>query len=117
EAYAGCWHSGYAIIDLADIAHPRTLAHVQLEPEPPEPAHTFLKVPFQIGGRDIAVSTDEERKHRGPDIGKPHAPLRVWDVTDRPAPRVIAEHQVPENASPYHGTQVRFGAHQLRERV
>jgi hypothetical protein len=117
EAYAGCWHSGYAIIDLADLAHPKTLAHVELDPEPPEPAHTFLKVPFALGGRDIAVSTDEERRHRGPDTGKPHAPLRIWDVTDRHKPRVIAEHNVPESASPYRGDHVRFGAHQLRERV
>lgn len=117
EAYAGCWHSGYAIIDMSDVAHPRTLAQIAPPPGATEPGHTFLKVPFAIAGRAIAVSTDEERRHRGPDAGKPHGALRVWDVSQPTAPSLLAEHHLPESASPYRGPQVRFGTHQLRERV
>jgi len=56
QMYAGCWASGVAIIDVSDIGQPRTLSHYQYDPPRPEPTHTFLKVPFPINGRTIAVS-------------------------------------------------------------
>ena len=79
--------------------------------------HTFLKVPFSIGGKRIAVSTEEERPKRGADIGKPHAPLRTWDVTDPTKPKILSTYQVREDLAPYRGDKVRFGTHQLREQV
>lgn len=117
EMYAGCWMSGVAIIDVSDITKPRTLSRHEYDPPCPEPTHTFLKVPFPIGGRGIAVSTEEERSQRGPDAGKPHAPLRTWDVTDPTKPKLLCTYHVPHSASPYDGNKVRFGAHQLRETV
>jgi hypothetical protein len=117
EMYAGCWASGVAIVDVSDIGRPRTLSHTQNDPPRPEPTHTFLKVPHPIAGRRIAVSTEEERPHRGPDTGKPHAALRTWDVTDPTAPKLLHTYEVPDDASPYHGSKFRFGAHQLREQV
>ena len=117
EMYAGCWFSGISIIDVSDIAHPRTLCRHQHDPPHAEPTHTFLKVPFPVGGRSIAVSTEEERPKRGPDVGRPHAPLRTWDVTDPARPKILCTHQLDENAQPYHGDNVRFGTHQLREIV
>jgi hypothetical protein len=117
EMYAGCWMSGVAIVDISDITKPRTLSHVEYDPPHPEPTHTFLKVPFGIGGRQIAVSTEEERHHRGADHGKPHAPFRTWDVTDPTKPKILCTYEVPASASPYPHDKVRFGAHQLREKV
>ncbi len=118
ELYAGCWFSGVAIIDVSDISNPRTLSHYEAyDPPHAEPTHTFLKVPFAIGGRQIAVSTHEERAKRGPDIGRPHAPLRTWDVTNTRAPRILSTYDVDECTQPYRGDDVRFGAHQLREIV
>lgn len=115
--YAGCWFSGVAIIDVSDITQPKTLSHVEYDPPCPEPTHTFLRVPFPIRGRSIAVSTEEERKTRGEDTGKPHAPFRTWDVTDPTKPVILSSYHVPERASPFRGDKVRFGAHQLRERI
>ncbi|MEA2988948.1 MAG: hypothetical protein QOG83_1659 [Alphaproteobacteria bacterium] len=117
EMYAGCWMSGLSIIDVSDINKPRTLSRYEYDPACPEPTHTFLKVPGPIGGRSIAVSTEEERAHRGPDAGKPHAPLRTWDVTDPTKPKLLCSYHVPHSASPYDGDKHRFGAHQLREQV
>ena len=117
EMYAGCWFSGISIIDVSDIARPRTLARHEYDPPHAEPTHTFLKVPFQIAGRSIAVSTEEERPKRGPDVGRPHAPLRTWDVTDPSKPKILCTYQLDEEAQPYHGDNVRFGTHQLREIV
>src|SRR5215468_1197580 len=117
EMYAGCWASGVAIIDVSDIGRPRTLSHFEYDPPCAEPTHTFLKVPFAIKGRRIALSTEEERPQRGADAGKPHAPLRTWDVTDPSKPKLLYTHEVPDDASSYHGRKFRFGAHQLREKV
>jgi hypothetical protein len=117
ELYAGCWFSGISIIDVSDIARPRTLGRHEYDPPHPEPTHTFLKVPFPIRGKSIAVSTEEERPKRGADIGKPHAPLRTWDVTDPTRPKILCTYQLEEQAQPYHGDDVRFGTHQLREIV
>ena len=82
QMFAGCWMSGVAIIDVSDITKPKTLSRYEYNPPHPEPTHTFLGVPHPIGGKRIAVSTEEERHTRGPDTGKPHAPFRTWDVTD-----------------------------------
>ena len=82
EMYAGCWMSGISIIDVTNINAPRTLSRYEYDPPCPEPTHTFLKVPHPIAGKRIAVSTEEERSQRGADAGKPHAPLRTWDVSD-----------------------------------
>jgi hypothetical protein len=117
EMYAGCWMSGTSIIDVTDIAKPRTLSHTEYDPPCPEPTHTFLKVQHSIGGKRIAVSTEEERAHRGADAGKPHAPLRTWDVSDPTQPKLLSSYYLPESATPYPADKVRFGTHQLREKV
>jgi hypothetical protein len=115
--YAACWMSGISIVDVSRIEAPRTLSRYQYDPPCPEPTHTFLKVPHPIGGKRIAVSTEEERAHRGADAGKPHAPLRTWDVTDPREPKLLRSYYLPESATPYPAGKVRFGTHQLRERV
>ncbi|HEX2227240.1 MAG TPA: RNA polymerase subunit sigma-70 [Candidatus Binatia bacterium] len=117
EMYAGCWMSGISIIDVSDINRPRTLSRFEYEPPCPEPTHTFLRVPHPIVGRRIAVSTEEERARRGSDAGKPHAPLRTWDVSDPSAPKLLYSYYLPESATPYPAANVRFGTHQLREKV
>jgi len=117
EIYAGCWMSGVSIIDVSDITKPRTLSRYEYDPPCPEPTHTFLKVPHPIGGKSIAVSTEEERAHRGADAGKPHAPLRTWDVSDPTKPKLLHSYYLPEAATPYPADKVRFGTHQLREWV
>ena len=72
----------------------------QYDPPHAEPTHTFLKVPFPIGGRSIAVSTEEERPKRGPDVGRPHAPLRTWDVTRSDQAEILCTYQLDEDAQP-----------------
>jgi len=117
EMYAGCWMSGISIIDVSDINAPRTLSRYEHDPPCPEPTHTFLKVPHRIGGKQIAVSTEEERTQRGADAGKPHAPLRTWDVSDPTQPKLLYSYYLSESATPYPAGKVRFGTHQLRETV
>ncbi len=117
EMYAGCWMSGISIIDVSDINRPSTLSRYEYDPPCPEPTHTFLKVPHPIGGKRVVVSTEEERSRRGADAGKPHAPLRTWDVSDPTKPQLLNSYFLAESATPYPTDKVRFGTHQLREKV
>lgn len=117
KMFAGCWMSGVSIIDVSDISKPKTLSRYEYKPPHPEPTHTFLGVSHSIGGKRIAVSTEEERANRGPDHGKPHAPLRTWDVTDPINPKILCTYELPESATPYDTNVARFGTHQLREKV
>ena len=56
--------SGLSIIDVSDVTKPKTLSRTQYNPPHPEPTHTFLGLSHTIGGRKIAVSTEEERPTR-----------------------------------------------------
>lgn len=115
--FAGCWMSGVSIIDVSDITKPKTLSRYQYNPPHTEPSHTFLGLSHTIGGRKIAVSTEEERHTRGPDHGKPHGPFRTWDVTDPTQPKLLSTIELAESATPYDTNVARFGTHQLREKV
>jgi len=115
QLFAGLWMSGFAIIDISDIRLPKTIGTFDPHPKETEPSHTLLRVPFTIEGRKIALGVDEERPTRGKDIGKPHAPLYIFDVTDPTDMKVLYTHRVPEEGMPYTGDDVRFGAHQFRE--
>jgi hypothetical protein len=117
KMFAGCWMSGLSIIDVSDITKPKTLSRYQYNPAHTEPSHTFLALSHTIGGKKIAVSTEEERHTRGPDHGKPHAPFRTWDVTDPTKPILLSSTELPESATPYDTNVARFGTHQLREHV
>ena len=101
QMFAGCWDSGIGIIDVSDITKPKTLARYEYSPPHTEQTHTFLGVPHSIGGKRIAVSTEEERANRGPDAGKPHAPFRTWDVTDPTKPKLLCTYELPESSTPY----------------
>ena len=114
--FAGCWMSGVAIIDVSDITKPKTLSRYEYNPPHPGADPHLPRWSHPIGGKRIAVSTEEERAHRGPDAGKPHAPLRTWDVTDPTKPKLLHSYELPESATPY-AAKVRFGTHQLREKV
>ncbi|MEE8515125.1 MAG: RNA polymerase subunit sigma-70 [Alphaproteobacteria bacterium] len=117
QFYAGCWMSGLAIIDASDLSNMKTLSHLEYHPPALEPGHTFLRVPFQLAGRDIAIATDEERGNRKGDKGKPHAPFYVYDVGDPTKPELLSTYHVGEDESPYNGDKVRFGAHQFQEKL
>jgi hypothetical protein len=115
KLYAGFWGTGFGIIDISDIANPKTLGRYDPHPEAKEPSHTLIHVPFKVDGRDIAIGTDEEREHRGRDTGQPHGPLYMFDITDPNELKLLSTYHVPEDGMPYCGDDIRFGCHQLRE--
>jgi hypothetical protein len=121
--YAGCWHAGIRVIDVSDITKPTTVGEYNYHPPFPEPSHTFMRVPFQVDGKDIAMVVDEEHQHVDTKDGErpsglPHASLWVFDVSNFSKLRPISCFQLGELDSPWSRTRGgRFGAHQFQEHM
>ena len=123
ELWAGCWHGGVAVIDVADIRKPRTLGAYNYHPPFPEPSHTFMPVPKPIGGKRVAVAIDEEdHAHSADEMerrkGRPHGCLWVFDVTNLKEIKPLSIFEVSELDSPWsRAAPGRFGAHQFQEHM
>ena len=121
--FAGVWHGGLRVIDVADIAKPRTIGAYNYHPPFPEPTHTVMPVPAGAGGRQTMLAIDEEDQFYGAAEaearrGRPHAALWTFDVTDWQKVQPLAMFEVSELDSPYSRTPGgRFGAHQFAERM
>ena len=113
ELWAAVWHAGFRVVDVSDIAKPRTVASHDYHPPFPEPTHTILPLAETIGGRRIAVAVDEEHVHKP---GRLHAFLWVFDVTDFDNITALSAFDVSELDSPWARAPGRFGAHQFREK-
>jgi hypothetical protein len=123
EMWASCWHSGFFIVDISDLARPKTLGSCNYHPLFPEPTHTAIPLPERIGARRIAIAIDEEDQAQSASEeearrGRAHACFLTFDVTEPAAIRPLAQFQVSELDSPFSRTSgARFGAHQFCERL
>jgi hypothetical protein len=120
--YAAVWHAGFRIVDVADIAAPKTVGAYNYHPPFPEPTHTAMPLPDKIGDREIMVAIDEEDQfyNAGEALkrrGRPHAGLSTYDITDPANIKPLAIFQVSELDSPWsRAANARFGSHQFHER-
>lgn len=111
--YVSYWHHGLFILDIADMARPRLVSHVNNGPEHPHPTHTCLPIPHPINGRKIMVVADEDVAKLRP---SPPAFAWVYDISDETAPVVISTFQVP-GLDPDGAPQPQMtGCHQPSER-
>src|SRR5215468_1247097 len=123
EMWASCWHAGFWVVDVSDLARPKAAGTYNYHPLFPEPTHTVMPVPGRIGGRRIAVAIDEEDQALSVDEeearrGRAHACLLTFDVSDLGAIKPLGQFQVSELDSPFSRTSgARFGAHQFCERT
>ncbi|HZP74772.1 MAG TPA: sigma-70 domain-containing protein [Pseudolabrys sp.] len=123
ELWASCWHAGFRIIDIADIAKPRTIGAYNYHPLLPEPTHTVMPLPTPIAGRRIAVSVDEEDQalnasEENARRGRLHAGIATFDASDPAAIKPLAVFCLSELDSPFARVSgARFGAHQFHERA
>jgi hypothetical protein len=101
RAYLGYDDAGMVVLDVADIARPRQVAHLSWDGGS---THTCLP----LAGRGLVVATDEQV------TDGPHAPrraIRVIDVTGAsPLVLAVCPHPAGFGAGP-----LRFGAHNLHE--
>lgn len=114
EMWAAVWHAGFRVIDVADMAHPKTVAEHDYHPPFPEPTHTIMPLEKPIDGRRIAVAVDEEHDHTP---GLLHGFMWVFDVTDFDKIQPLSAFDVSEMDSPWSRAPGRFGAHQFREKM
>jgi hypothetical protein len=123
EMWASCWHAGFSIIDVGDLARPRAIGSYNYHPLFPEPTHTVMPVPERLAGRRIALSIDEEDQAQSASEeaarrGRAHACILTFDVSDPGAIKALAQFQVSDLDSPFSRTAgARFGAHQFCERM
>ena len=123
EMWASCWHGGFSIVDVSDLAKPKTVGAYNYHPLFPEPTHTVRPVPVRLDGRRIALSIDEEDQAQSASEeaarrGRAHACMLTFDVTDPGAIKPLAQFQVSDLDSPFSRTPgARFGAHQFAERT
>jgi hypothetical protein len=123
EMWASCWHGGFWVVDVTDLARPKGAGAYNYHPLFPEPTHTVMPVPGRIGGRRIAVAIDEEDQALSASEeearrGRAHACLLTFDVSDLGAIKPLGQFQVSELDSPFSRTSgARFGAHQFCERM
>lgn len=121
--WAGCWMGGVRIVDVSDIRNPRTVGAYDYHPPFTEPSHTFMEVPFLIGGKRIALAADEEDlMHNEEEMiqrrNQPKGCLWVFDVTDFSKIQPLAIFQVSELDSPWsRAVPGRLGMHQFREHM
>jgi hypothetical protein len=119
-AYLGYTSAGMVVLDVADITNPRELAWLDWGGDG---THTCMPLP----GRGLVVVTDEQTRD-GPGPPSPagatrfarrHAGsaerryIRVVDVSDRTAPRVVGI--CPEPEGDFASRPLRFGPHNLHE--
>jgi len=123
EMWASCWHAGFSILDVSDLARPRAIGGYNYHPLFPEPTHTVMPVPQPLSGRRIALSIDEEDQAQSASEeaarrGRAHACMLTLDVSEPGAIRPLAQFQVSDLDSPFSRTPgARFGAHQFAERM
>ena len=123
EMWASCWHGGFRIVDISDIAKPQTAASYNYHPPLPEPTHTVMPVPVKLGGKRIALAIDEEDQAQSATEeqarrGRPHAGISLYDVSDYSNVKPLSLFEVSELDSPFARTPgARFGAHQFNERM
>jgi hypothetical protein len=123
EMWASCWHGGFRVVDVSDLARPKTAGSYNYHPLFPEPTHTVMPVPDTVGGRRIALAIDEEDQAQNASEeearrGRPHACILTFDVTDVADIKPRGQFQVSEVDSPFSRTSgARFGAHQFCERM
>ncbi len=108
---SGLW-AGFFAVDVSDIHNPKTVAHHNYHPPFPEPTHTALPMPFDIGGRRVAVVADETQIHRR---GQPHGMMWLFDITDLRDIKPLSVFTVSELHTPWARPDSWFGCHQFQE--
>ncbi len=107
RAYVGFLDGGTYVLDIADMARPKVVAH--WNPHPPFPGFTHTVLP--LFDRDLLIVTDESVHDRGEDW-----PKLVWVVDARKEDNLVPISTFPlppvEHQRQHGG---RYGAHNLHE--
>lgn len=106
RAYVGYIDGGAWILDIADMARPKAVAH--WNPHPPFPGFTHTVMP--LFDRDLLIVTDECVRDRGQDW-----PKLVWVLDARREDNLVPIGTLPLPPVEQHRHGGRYGAHNIHE--
>jgi hypothetical protein len=110
--YTSYWLGGFVILDIADMAKPKLVSHLDWSPPYPHPTHSAVPIPFELEGRRILMVADEDVS---PLFPGPPAMLWMVDITDETRPVPIHSHQLDHlDGSPQ---PKQTGCHQPVEKI
>ncbi|MCC7372175.1 MAG: hypothetical protein IT306_27420 [Chloroflexi bacterium] len=107
RAYCGWWDQGLVILDISDVTRPTLVSHLDFGADVSGATHTACPLP----GRDILVVTDECVHNDCQGVPKQ---VRVVDIADDRAPKVLSLFSVPDEAD-FCSRGGRFGPHNIHE--
>ncbi len=108
RAYVGWIDGGWVILDIADKAHPKLVAHRSWQSQNVGFAHTVLPIP----SRGLAIQTEEAVEANCKDWPKRDW---VWDIADEQAPVVLSVMPPPADFAALCKQGGRFGAHNIAQ--
>lgn len=106
--YVGWIDGGWVILDIADPAHPKLVAHQSWQSLGNGFAHTVLPIP----SRNLAIQTEEATKNHCEDWPKRDW---VWDIGNEHRPVVLAALPPPADMAALCKAGGRFGAHNIAQ--
>jgi len=108
RAYVGWIDGGWVILDIADKAHPKLVAHRSWQSQDVGFAHTVLP----ILSRGLAIQTEEAVEQNCRDWPKRDS---VWDISHEAAPVVLSVLPPPADFDALCKQGGRFGAHNIAQ--
>jgi hypothetical protein len=114
RAYVSCVDAGTAIVDISDLAHPKTISHINWHPPYGGYCHTSMPLP----SRGLVLAVCESVKETVAEDGD----KRIWviDVREERQPVIISSFPRPRPApglpwKDYDERPLRFGPHNVHE--
>ena len=108
RAFVGWIDGGWVILDIADKAHPKLIAHRSWQSQNVGFAHTVLPIP----SRGLAIQTEEAVEANCKDWPKRDW---VWDISNEKAPVVLSVMPPPADFAALCKQGGRFGAHNIAQ--
>ncbi|MEA2689415.1 MAG: hypothetical protein QOD51_2022 [Candidatus Eremiobacteraeota bacterium] len=105
RAYLGYIDGGLVVLDISDLAHPRTVSIVRY-------VGPFTHTVFPIFNRNLAFVSEEAVQDACAD-GPKH--MAVWDIADETKPRLIAVTPYAQNSAELCKRGGRYGPHNIYE--
>jgi hypothetical protein len=95
--YVSYWYGGGVILDIADMAKPKTVSTIDWSPPFGWPTHSLVPVDTPIAGHKWMLVADEHVEPLDPALS-PELPAMLWmvNITDETRPIPVSTFQLPE---------------------
>ncbi len=114
--YVSYWHGGGFILDISDMAHPKTISSINWSPPFPWPTHSLVPIPYDIYGHRWMLVADEDVLPKDTEM-EPEMPAALWmvNITEETRPIPVGSFQV--EGVDGHKNPLQTGCHQPVEQI